>query len=79
MGVGEGATKVATGVLDVMRSQPLILGLLLVIFSLIGFVYVQEGQFNSMRSENVKLFIDVQKETQKILSQCIVPPPPGSR
>jgi len=76
MAVGEGATKVATGVLDVMKAQPLILGLLLVIFALIGFLYMQEGQFNSMRSENVKLFIDVQKETQNILARCIVPPPP---
>jgi predicted negative regulator of RcsB-dependent stress response len=64
------------GVLDVMKGQPLILGLLLVVFALIGFLYMQEGQFNSMRAENVKLFVDVQKETQKILSQCIVPPPP---
>jgi hypothetical protein len=75
MAVGEGASKVATGVLDVMRAQPLVLGLLLVIFALIGFLYLQESQFNSMRAENVKLFVDVQRETQKILSQCIVPPP----
>lgn len=75
MGVGEEAGKAVGGVLDIMRAQPLVLGLLLVIFALIGFVYVQEGQFNSMRAENVKLFVDVQKETQKILSQCIVPPP----
>jgi hypothetical protein len=75
MAVGEGASKVATGVLDVMRAQPLVLGLLLVIFALIGFMYLQESQFNSMRAENVKLFVDVQRETQKILSQCIVPPP----
>jgi len=77
MGVAEETGKAVGGILDVMKAQPLVLGLLLVIFSLIGFVYVQEGQFNSMRSENVKLFIDVQKETQKILSQCIVPPPPA--
>ena len=64
-----------SGLLDALKAQPLMLGLLLVIFSLIGFVYLQEGQFNSMRAENVKLFVDVQKETQKILSQCIVPPP----
>jgi hypothetical protein len=62
------------GILDAMKAQPLILGLLLVIFALIGFVYLQEGQFNSMRAENVKLFVDVQKETQKILAQCVVPP-----
>ena len=76
MGVGEEAGKAVGSVLDIMKAQPLVLGLLLVIFALIGFVYVQESQFNSMRAENVKLFVDVQKETQKILSQCIVPPPP---
>jgi len=75
MGVSEEAGKAVGGILDVMKSQPLVLGLLLVVFALIGFVYVQEAQFNSMRSQNVALFIDVQKETQKILSQCIVPPP----
>lgn len=62
-------------VLDVMKAQPLVLGLLLVIFALIGFVYLQSSQFNTARAENVKLFIDVQKEVQKLLSQCIVPPP----
>jgi membrane-anchored glycerophosphoryl diester phosphodiesterase (GDPDase) len=64
-------------VLDVMKSQPLVLGLLLVIFALIGFVYLQSAQFNTQRAENVKMFLDVQKEVQKLLSQCIVPPPKG--
>jgi membrane-anchored glycerophosphoryl diester phosphodiesterase (GDPDase) len=63
------------GVLDVLKGQPLILGLLLVIFALIGFVYLQSSQFNTQRAENVRLFLDVQKEVQKLLSQCIVPPP----
>jgi membrane-anchored glycerophosphoryl diester phosphodiesterase (GDPDase) len=74
MGVGEEAGKVATGVLDVMKSQPLVLGLLLVIFSLIGFVYFQSAQFNDQRAENVKLFVQIQGEVQKLLSQCIIPP-----
>ena len=77
MGVSEEAGKAVGGVLEVMKAQPLVLGLLLVVFSLIGFVYVQESQFNSMRAQNVALFVDVQKETQKILSQCIVPAPPS--
>jgi len=64
-----------SGILDVLKAQPLMLGLLLVIFSLIGFVYLQSSQFNSQRAENVRLFLDVQKEVQKLLSQCIVPPP----
>jgi cytoskeletal protein RodZ len=60
--------------LDVLKAQPLMLGLLLVIDSLIGFVYLQSAQFNNQRAENVKLFLDVQKEVQKLLSQCIIPP-----
>ena len=67
------------GVLDVLKAQPLVLGLLLVIFALIGFVYLQSSQFNTQRAENVRLFLDVQKEVQKLLSQCIVPPPGGTR
>ena len=75
MGVGEEASKAVGGVLDVMKAQPLVLGLLLVVFALIGFVYLQSSQFNTQRAENVKLFLDVQKEVQKLLSQCIVPAP----
>ena len=61
--------------LDVMKAQPLVLGLLLVIFALIGFIYLQSSQFNDQRAENIKLFVQVQGEVQKLLSQCIVPAP----
>jgi predicted negative regulator of RcsB-dependent stress response len=65
------------GVIDALKSQPLMLGLLLVIFALIGYVYMQSSQFNQQRADNVKLFVQIQGEVQKLLSQCIVPPPPG--
>lgn len=65
------------GVLDVMKAQPLILGLLLVVFALIGFIYLQSSQFNDQRTENIKLFVQIQGEVQKLLSQCIVPAPPN--
>ena len=72
MGVAEEAGKVAGSVLDVMKTQPLVLGLLLVVFALIGFVYLQSSQFNTARAENVKLVIQIQGEVQKLLSQCII-------
>jgi membrane-anchored glycerophosphoryl diester phosphodiesterase (GDPDase) len=78
MGIAEETGKVAAGILDVMKASPLVLGLLLVIFALIGFVYLQSSQFNTARAENVKLFVQVQSEVQKLLSQCIVPPPSGA-
>ena len=63
------------GVIDALKSQPLMLGLLLVIFSLIGYVYLQSSQFNQQRADNVKLFVQVQGEVQKLLSQCVIPAP----
>ena len=63
------------GVIDALKAQPLMLGLLLVIFSLIGFVYLQSSQFNQQRADNVKLFVQIQGEVQKLLSQCVIPAP----
>jgi hypothetical protein len=37
-------------------------------------MYFQSTQFNTQRVDNVKLFTDVQREVQKLLSECIVPP-----
>jgi hypothetical protein len=70
-----GIGKAAGGFMEVMKSQPLSLALVVMNFALIGFVYFQSTQFNSQRVDNIKLFIQVQSEVQKLLSQCIIPPP----
>ena len=67
--------KLAENFLDIMKAQPTILGLLVVIGALIGFIYYQGVSFNTQRKDNVALFVDVQREVQKLLSQCIVPAP----
>lgn len=67
--------KAASGFMAVMQGQPLALSLVVMNFALIGFVYFQSSQFNKQRADNVKLFIQVQTEVQKLLSQCIIPPP----
>jgi membrane-anchored glycerophosphoryl diester phosphodiesterase (GDPDase) len=66
---------VAHGVVNSLKSQPLALALVVMNFALIGFVYYQSSIFNTQREANVKLFVDVQREVQKLLSQCIIPPP----
>ena len=38
-------------------------------------MYYQNASFNSQREANVKLFVAMQTEVQKLLSQCIVPAP----
>ena len=69
------AAKAANTFMSSLKEQPLSLALVVMNFALIAFIYIQGTAFNSQRADNVKLFIDVQKEVQKLLSQCIVPPP----
>jgi hypothetical protein len=71
----EAAGNVATGFLDALRGMPLVLALITVSFALIGLLYYQSAMYNSQRQDNVKLFVQMQAEVQKLLSQCIVPAP----
>jgi len=68
------AAKAANTFVDSLKEQPLSLALVVMNFALIGYVYIQGNQFNQQRADNVKLFTDVQREVQKLLSECIVPP-----
>jgi len=72
----EEAGKVATGFIGALAREPLALSLSVICFALIGFMYYQNASFNSQREANVKLVVGMQSEVQKLLSQCIVPPPP---
>src|SRR5207344_1547514 len=67
-------TKAAGGFSRAMQNEPLSLALCVMNFALIGFVYFQSSQFNTQRADNVKLFTDMQREVQKLLTECIVPP-----
>jgi hypothetical protein len=79
MNVREESAKIVTGIVDSMKIHPLLLSLVIMNFALIGFVYFQSVQFNTQRKDNVKLFIQVQSEVQRLLSQCIIPAPPAQR
>ena len=68
--------KAAAGFVDALKGQPLVLALIVISFGLVGLLYYQSSMFNSQRQENVKLFVGMQAEVQKLLSVCIVPPPP---
>ena len=73
--VTENVGKAASGFVDAMKTQPLALALIVISFALCGLLYYQSSLFNSQRADNVKLFVQVQKDVQNLLSQCIVPPP----
>lgn len=77
MGAVEEAGKAAGGFMTAMGREPLALALSVICFALIGFMYYQNASFNDQREANVKLFVAMQTEVQKLLSQCIVPAPPG--
>jgi hypothetical protein len=72
---GNVAAGAAVGFFDAMKGMPLVLALIVVSFALIGLLYYQSAMFNSQRQDNVKLFVQMQAEVQKLLSQCIVPAP----
>ena len=75
----QATAEAAKGVVAALGTQPLVLALIVVCLMLSGLLYYQSAMFHSQRQENVKLFIQVQGEVQKLLSQCIVPPPPERR
>jgi len=72
---GNIAAGAATSFFDAMRGMPLVLALITISFALIGLLYYQSSMYNSQRQDNVKLFVQMQAEVQKLLSQCIVPAP----
>jgi hypothetical protein len=76
--IGTGG-KAAAGFIDAMKGQPIVLALCVMNAALIGFAYYQSALFNSQRSENIKLFVQIQGEVQKLLSSCIIPAPPDKR
>jgi hypothetical protein len=71
----EQSAKVAVSFMDAMKAQPLSLALCVMNFALIGFIYLMSTQYNHQRSENVKMIFQIQSEVQKLLAQCVVPPP----
>jgi predicted negative regulator of RcsB-dependent stress response len=77
MGAVEEAGKAVGGIIDAVKTEPLVLALCVMMLALIGFMYYQSHSFNSQREDNVKLFVQMQGEVQKLLSQCIVPAPPA--
>jgi hypothetical protein len=69
----EEAGKAVNKTLDAFMGTPLVLALVLMNAALIGFVYYQGVAQDSLRRDNVKAYIQQVKETQELISKCIVP------
>jgi hypothetical protein len=72
-GVIEEVGKVATGVIDSLRSQPATMALIVISFGMMGYIYYEGVSFNNARLEIFKKVLEQQSEVNKLLSQCIVP------
>jgi len=68
--VEEGA-KVAGSVVDALRNQPILLGLLIIIAALVGLLFFVGYKSADTRQRELDKFYESQKETQKLLANCI--------
>jgi hypothetical protein len=71
-----GATQVASGVIDTMKSQPMTLAL--VIFNLLfaTLVFLGSKDFRANQLQLMKMMIELSGESQALLAKCIIPATP---
>ena len=73
MTLPEQGAKVATGVIDALRSQPMMLAVLLLngLIFLVIFYAVQTNR--TAQHEIMKVMLDQNAKSQELLSRCVVP------
>lgn len=72
-GLTEEGAKIAGGLIDTLRTQPSTLAMIVISFGLLGYTFYEGHSFNQQRFEMTKTFVDFQKQTQELLSRCVVP------
>jgi hypothetical protein len=70
----EEAGKVASGLVTAMGSNPVLLGLVIVILSLIAMVFFTIRAASEARKNEFEMIFTQQKQVQDILSRCVVQP-----
>ena len=71
-GIIEEGEKVAGEVVHVFNRTPLVLSLVLMNFALIGYLYYEGISENSLRNENVKLYIAQISRELSAPARCVV-------
>jgi hypothetical protein len=69
----EEAGKVAGGFLDAMKSQPIMLGLVVLNLAMVVMLYVVIRFAQDQRRTEFEMIFTGQREVQQLLSTCIVP------
>lgn len=71
MGVTEEVGKAASGFVNVMGGQPLALALVIMNFVLLGYLFYESSSITKQRKETIDLIIGWQKETDKLMVNCV--------
>ena len=71
MGVTEEVGKAASGFVNVMGGQPLALALVIMNFVLLGYLFYTASTITTSRKETVDLIVGWQKETDKLMVNCV--------
>ena len=70
-GITEEAGKAVSGFVNVMGGQPLALALVIMNFVLLGYLFYTASSSNTQRRETVDLIVGWQKETDKLMVNCV--------
>jgi hypothetical protein len=70
--IEEGA-KIATGLIDSLKTQPLSLALVLMNICLLGFFWLILTKVAEQRQREVQLLYEDKKEVRELIARCIVP------
>ena len=71
MGVTEEVGKAASGFVNIMGGQPLALALVIMNFVLLGALFYTSSSVTTSRKETVDLIVGWQKETDKLMVNCV--------
>jgi hypothetical protein len=78
-GIGEEVGSTARGIVSAMGSQPVMLGMVLVVLALIAMLFMTLRFAQEARKQEFEMIFAQQKEVQSILSRCVVVPPPSTK
>lgn len=70
-GVTEEVSKQVGGFMDIMRSQPLSLALVIMNFLIVAYLFYAGAQQLEQRAAAMQMIVDWSKETDKILGSCV--------
>lgn len=72
-GVGEEVGQTARSLVDALKANPVMLGLVLVIVMQIGLMFFIVWRSSTYREHEFSLMMQANKDVQQLLSRCIVP------